>query len=571
MLVAAWLFRFYLVLQPGEIYLNHEAYSSVQRVIEFQDLLRAGYLFPHWAIDFRGGLGSPYFGYYQPGFFYVASVFAWLLPFPVWLAATLWTLALIGYGGVLALVRARFGTAGGVLAGTTLLVSPYVRTEAYWRGDCPELMGMMLLPPALHWLTSWLDGRRAAHWWGLSFAAAWSILAHPVAGLLSYGAFVVVIAYWVATGGDRRRAASALAALGVGVGLAAFYLAPVLLEWPLIEGGRLTMDASGFHGFPSHFVEVGELLGLRIRPGFVVRPGVGAAPLGLAAVALATVAWRRSRLPASPRRLVGALVVLTLGTTWLMHASSRVVWEAFPLLPFLQFPWRFLVVLTVALAALGGCLALGGRVVLMAGLALHGWTLWHVVPTPLLRDYLHPATARELATEFVAPDVADEWLPRGAARLRPPNVPTWPTCSGRCRVEGYERAAGVLRADVVAEQPSDVVLPHYFFPVGWSATFDRRAHRHRSHGRRASCASRCRRAERSSCASARRRPAAWARPSRRSRSSDWSSQRSWVPAVGGGGPCDGRRRARSSTRSAATVRRFASVGEDELLGRKSSS
>jgi len=200
---------------------------------------------------------------------------------------------------------------------------------------------------------------------------------------------------------------------------------------------------------------------------------VGAAPLGLAAVALATVAWRRSRLPASPRRLVGALVVLTLGTTWLMHASSRVVWEAFPLLPFLQFPWRFLVVLTVALAALGGCLALGGRVVLMAGLALHGWTLWHVVPTPLLRDYLHPATARELATEFVAPDVADEWLPRGAARLRPPNVPTWPTCSGRCRVDGYERATGVLRADVVAEQPSDVVLPHYFFPVGWSATFDR--------------------------------------------------------------------------------------------------
>ncbi len=469
-IVAWWLCRFLFSLGPGETFLNHEMYSPVHRTIEFLDLLRAGYLFPTWAVDFRGGLGSPYFGYYEPGFFYVTSAFAAVLPLPLALAAATYALVLVGYGGMAALVQPRFGAAAAALAGTTLLVSPYVRTDIYGRGDFPELMGMMLLPAALAATSAWLDRGRAASWYGLAVVAAALICAHPVTGLLGYGACTAVVGSAMVVGCDRRRAVAVFGALVAGVGLAAFYLAPIALEWNLVEGGRLTINSSDFR---LHFVDLSELLGFRVREGFVLlRPALGPVVLGLAGLGAVLSLWRWTALTTDGRRLVVSALVLVAGTAWLTNPSARPVWEAIPLLAFLQFPWRFLVVLTVALAAVAGCIPRGAPIVMLLGIVLHAATIGSFEPFARAQHLLHPASARGLTAEFVAPDVADEWLPRGAAALRPPHVPTAATCSEGCTVDDVSRDAGRLSARVRTDHPSEVVLPHYWFPVGWTATLD---------------------------------------------------------------------------------------------------
>ncbi len=469
-LVATWLCRFYFALAPGDVHLNHEMYSTVHRTIEFLDLLRSGYLFPHWAVDFRGGLGSPYFGYYEPGFFYLASAFAWTLPVPLALASALWVLSMLGYGGMLALVRPRFGTSAAVLAATALLAAPYVRTDLYVRGDQPEFTGMMLLPAGLACLTAWLDDGCVACWFGVAVLGAACICAHPVAGLLAYGAFAAIIGCWVLLRGDRRRAVVSLGALAGGIGLAGFYLGPVTLEWRLIEGARLTANSSDFR---LHFVGLLELLGVRTRSGFVLmQPALGAPALLLALVGVGSSAWQWPKLTWPQRRLVVAMGLLVAATAWLMHPTSVVVWDAVPLLPFLQFPWRFSIVLAVALATLAGCLPRRATIVLVAGLVLQAWAVWDFAPFPLAHGQLYPATARGLTAEFVAPDVADEWMPRGATAFRPPSVPVEPVTTGRCRVEELTRAGGRMRAHLVGPGPCEVVLPHYFFPVGWTATVD---------------------------------------------------------------------------------------------------
>lgn len=478
--VATWLCRPYFALAPGEMFLNHEMYSYVHRVIEFLDLLRAGYAFPQWAIDFRGGLGSPYFGYYQPGFFYAASALAAVLPTLTAIATTLWLLALAGYGGIFAFVRARFGTAAGVLAATTFLASPYLRTDLYVRGDLSEFTGMMLLPVAIHFLTAWLDGRGVACWWAFTASAAAIVCAHPVAGLLGYGTFVVTIACWTVLGGHRVRAGAAVGALVAAVGLAAFYLGPIALEWNLVEADQLTMKSSDFR---LHFADPLEMLGLRARSGFVLAQlSLGRGVLALAALGAAVSLGSWATLSASARRVVLTLLTLLAATAWLTNESSQPVWEAFPLLPFLQFPWRFFIVITIALAALSGCLVRGTTAALLAGVAFHAWNVGGLHTFPVKTGLLHPPTARGLVAEFVAPDVADEWLPRGAAHFRRDARPLAATCSGVCRVGELERAAGFLRAQVLTLGPSEVVLPHYFFPVGWHATLDGRPFR--SPGRR---------------------------------------------------------------------------------------
>ncbi len=468
-LVAAWVCRPYFALGPGEMPINHEKYDYVRRIVEFRDLLHAGYLFPTWAVDFRGGLGSPYFGYYQPGFFYLASALAFVLPVTATLATTLWILSILGYGGLFVLVRARFGALPGVLAGTVLLASPYVRTELYLRGDFSEFTGRMLLAPALHWLTSWLDLGRRRSWAGLAAGAAGLVCAHPVTGLLGYGALVVTTGCWLATGGDGRRAAAAIGALAAGVGLAAFYLAPVALEWNLVQGSRLTAVTSDV---TLDFVGLDELVGL--SPGPDSRPipvGLGAVVLGLAAFAVGSSIARWRDRGTGQRRLLLAVVVGGLGAAWLAHSSSEPLWKMLALLRFVQFPWRALLVVTVLLAVASGCVVEGARVVVPLGIAACLASTYGA-ETLAVRRWPYSDDPRALAREWVAPDVASEWLPRNARDLRGANVPTAPTCSGVCHVDAFERDTAGLRVRVTVAGDAELVLPHYYFPVGWRATLD---------------------------------------------------------------------------------------------------
>jgi hypothetical protein len=438
--------------------------------MEFSDLLHAGYLWPQWAVDFRLGLGSPYFGYYQPLFFYLASGFLAVLPLPTAIAASVWTVTFAGYAGMLALVRRRFGVPAGMLAGTTLLAARYVMTEVYFRGDLSELTGMMLLPAALHLMTTWLDEARPVAWYALAANAAALVCAHPVAGLFGYGALVVVVACWVAMGADRRRAGAALAALGAGVGLAGFYLVPVALEWHLVQGGRLT-----FNDAPLPFVELGALLGL-LPPRYVAIPvALGLPMLLLAGIAAVRGAWRWRTLDGPQRHLIVSMGVLGAGVVWLMHPASQFLWDALPFLRFVQFPARAMLVLTVVLACLVG--ALVGRSplgALLAGtlLALPLLGAGVLGLRPILHVFAHPDDARGLAATYVAPDGANEWLPRDADVLLAGRAPTAPACTGTCLVGEFERSAGRLHARVVAIGETQVTLPHYYFPVGWRATFD---------------------------------------------------------------------------------------------------
>jgi hypothetical protein len=463
--------RRYFGYGPGEMHVNHEGYSYVHRVMEFADLLHAGYLWPQWAVDFRLGLGSPYFGYYQPLFFYLASGFAAVLPLPTAMAASVWTVTFAGYAGMLALVRRRFGVRAGMLAGTALLAARYVLTEVYFRGDLSELTGMMLLPAALHWMTAWLDEARPAAWYALAANAAALLCAHPVAGLFGYGALVVVVACWVAMGADRRRAGAALAALGAGVGLAGFYLLPVALEWHLVQGGRLT-----FNEAPLPFVELGALIGLRPPSArYVAIPvALGVPMLLLASVAAVQGALRWRTLDVAQRRMIASMAVVAAAVVWLMHPASHVVWDALPILRFVQFPARALLVLSVVLASLvGALLARHPASALLAGALLGGPLLLlgtGFQPAPIM--FPHPDSARGLATTYIAPDGANEWLPRDAEFLGPGRAPRAPACTGTCLMADFSRTAGRLHVRIVAAGETEVTLPHYYFPVGWHATFD---------------------------------------------------------------------------------------------------
>ncbi len=466
--------RFFFGYPPGVFHVNHEGTNYVARVVEFHSLLAAGYPFPQWAVDFRGGLGSPYFGYYQPGFFYVASLFATVLPAVKAIGATLLVFSLLGYSGMFALVRQRFGMAAGVLAGTALLLSNYARVDVYWRGDFSEYCGMMMLPPLLYWLTSWLEDGRRGHWLAIALGCATLVLLHPAAALFGYGALALTALCYTVAARSWRRALWAGGALAGGAGVAAFYWLSVLLEWQLVQGDLAIAPP---YKYVRHFVEPQQLLGFAGRP-VLLRVDLGLVVSVLVAIATLLLALGHRRVTPPQWRLVAALWLLVAVCVFMMSPASEAVWTALPLLERVQFPWRLLLLLTVAAAALSGCTPLLARSLMCIGIAWLAY-VWLPVHPQQTTSYALPATPADVVKTFVCPDGMNEWLPRNAVPVDPIRDPSLaePRCEPNCRVAGFTRLPGRLLFHLNASGPATITLPHYYFPVGWTVAVDGHEHR----------------------------------------------------------------------------------------------
>jgi hypothetical protein len=464
--LASFVCRFFFLYAPDQMHRSADGLSYVSRLVEFLSLLRAGYAFPQWAVDFRQGLGSPYFGYYQPGFFYAASVFGAVLPPVRAIGATMWCFSVLGYAGMFRLVRERFGIAAGVLAGTALLLSSYSVLEIYYRGDFSEYAGMMTLPVLLHSLTGWLERGRASQWRALAIGSAALILLHCVAGLLGYGILALTTLCYTATSRDWRRALWVGAALLVGAGMAALYWMPLALEWNLVQGDRATKFV---YNYTMHFVDPRTLLSptgqsalLPVYLGRII-------PLSIT-MATVLLLVRRRVVTREQWCFVASMWVLIAVCMFMMSAASAPVWAVAPLIGRIQFPWRFMLVLTVATAALAGSMIAWQRTTLILGAAAL------FAATALLRPSIAtrsiPATAGDIAKKYFAPDAMDEWLPADAVVLKDDDVPRRPRCKPWCTVKSFVREPGHLRFDLAAGGETRVILPHYFFPVGWHATLD---------------------------------------------------------------------------------------------------
>jgi hypothetical protein len=274
---------------------------------------------------------------------------------------------------------------------------------------------MMTLAATLAALVGWLEDGGRGGWAALAAGGAAIVVIHPVAGLLGYALLGGTILLWGATTRAIERPLGAALALVAGFGLAAFYWLPLWIEWSYVSGSRATMG--GFR-VTKHFVPPLAFLGIGESSLHVpVAPGTTA--IAVAILATLAVAWRWRRLTPSGRRLAILLWLLVISSTVLMTDVSRVVWTSLPLVALIQFPWRLLMVQTIALAALAGCLPGAPRVMLVFAAVAVAWPLVGLSPL-WVQKFDHVETAAELEQLMIAPDAVAEWLPSTAQLVRPP-------------------------------------------------------------------------------------------------------------------------------------------------------
>ena len=480
------------------------------RAVQLDALFQEGILYSRWAPDLVYGYGYPLFNYYAPLAYYLVELFhllglslvgAFLMTFvAAFIGASLFTYSW---------VRGLFGEAAGLAAAALFVFSPYLMIDGFQRGALAELIGLALLPLILWAFRLAILDRRWFYALIATLTYAALILTHNISALIFSP---VLIAYAWMIGASQapagrgrwwaglRLALPALGLMALSLGLSAFYWLPAIVEQDLVQISQAFGPAH--FNYATNFLGLGDLLALP----FVVDPklvqqdvplAVSWIAILLAVLGLATLGRYRTE-PEKLGHILFAALVVVFGL-FMALPLSLFIWDRLPLLPFVQFPWRFLGLVSLFLALLAGVgldsllalewpvgwgrrlrLALPALVIGLAALYMLPWGYTDTVVPP-------PATitgAADFARQSGALGTtsAGEYLPLAVAEVPAAERPGFPEDGARLAQETLPEGAHLLSAEyrpLAYEVTLDSPVPftatfNTFFFEGWRGTIDGR-------------------------------------------------------------------------------------------------
>lgn len=336
---------------------THDGHLHYHRVVAMLHAWRDGLYFSRWIPDLAFGYGYPFFLYREPLPLYL-TLWPHLLGLSLPAAINLFYITCIVAGGWFTYlwVRDIFGSRAAVVSAVAYMAAPYQLLDALVRGNQVESMALALFPLIL-WTGRRFVVRGQARWFltaTLSLAAL--ALTHNISLLLFTPALALYLLFagWLKQQAWRTLIWRAALVLAVGLGMTAFYTAPAVLE---IDEVTLTLSTSNRNNdFRFNFSSLQEILSpvapedpSLINPPLPIR--LGWAPLALAAAGLLSLAWNRRREQRLHVTFMTAGAVLYL---FFALPISRPLWEALPLIEFVQFPWRFVGRAALPVAVLAG-------------------------------------------------------------------------------------------------------------------------------------------------------------------------------------------------------------------------
>ncbi len=360
----------------------------LQRLQQLVAALQDGHFPVRWMPDAAYGYGYPFFNYYAPLSIYVAALFRFLgAPYTDAIQIAQLTAFLLAAWASWELARRWLHDDwAALLASAAYTLAPFHLLNVYVRGDSlAEFWAMAFFPLLLLTADRLLapgDGEpdgplppaaRGARVVQLALAYAGLILSHNISALI-FSPFLLLYVLLYAWRAPRRKLLPAAGALLLGLLLAAWFWVPALGETALAQTAPLT---AGYFHYSNHFrsaglVQASLLFDWEVAGQAAFRMGLVQALLILAG--LISLFWRRRRPAAAGRRPEPLLFVAAtlLVATLMITPLSRWLWDHLPLLPYTQFPWRFLSVQALAGAIVSGGLALlpGRRLWAIGGMAL---------------------------------------------------------------------------------------------------------------------------------------------------------------------------------------------------------
>jgi hypothetical protein len=332
-----------------------ESIEQLMRLIELDRGIREGLLYPRWFGDFAGGFGYPYFVFYAPLIYYVSEVFYLLGLGAVTSLKCMMVLGVILSGmGMYALARCFWGEKGALVSAIAYVFVPYRMVNLYIRGDFAEAFAMALLPWVLYFCYELVTKGRWGHLIGFVLSYGALILTHNCTALLFSGFLVLFLIFVSLRNKHRTGFFKGVLAMTWAMGLSAVFWVPALWEKAWVHIHLIYSDrALDFH---NNFLQLFQLF----QPTWSLEGGVGGRNLpfqiGWPHVLLALFSCLLlfgAEVKQVTRTLFFLLFCNLLAVFFTMEASLF-LWETLPLMRYIQFPWRFLTVLSLFISLIAG-------------------------------------------------------------------------------------------------------------------------------------------------------------------------------------------------------------------------
>lgn len=322
---------------------------------EAQNSWRHGIPYPHWTMSPNFGAGEPRFIFYPPLTWMLGAALGLILPWTL-VPIALTFLLLAGTGlATRMLAREMLADGPATLAGCAALFSGYALFTAYERTAFGELTGGFWIPLLLLFVLR--ERNPSGSLFKRAFDGSTAPLALVVAGAWLSNAPVGVMGCYLLAAVALTAAllckswaplARAFAGAALGLVLAAVYLLPAVWEQRWADLRQAT-DYSLFR------IENSWLFARHADPWLDFHDTVLHTASIIAVVMIAVtlggalVGWLRGRLPGQRRWWI-PLALIPVAVLFLQLPISLPLWNALPKLRFLQFPWRWLVVLEAPMA-----------------------------------------------------------------------------------------------------------------------------------------------------------------------------------------------------------------------------
>ncbi len=341
-----------LVVAP---YFVHDDDIQTIRIYEMNQCMVDGQIPCRWVPDLGGGYGYPEFNYYAPLPYYVGEGF-YALSHNILTAAKLTFAAgfMLAFFSAYLAASALWGRLGGSLSAIFFMFAPYHAENLYGRGAMDELWAMAAIPLAF-WALLRL-GSRPTRWNSLLLGAAVAVvvLCHNLSAVLVVALLGVFAVVRLALTRQATYLKHLVAAGLWAFAFSAFYVVPVLLESQYVHLETLTTHESSYD---EHFADLHALM--REIPWWLGNPTtnakylVGSVHVFAWALSLcaAFLVWRRHP---QVRSIVFTFSAIMIACIYMIHPASQWVWDHGGPLAYLQFPWRFLTLVSFGTSILAG-------------------------------------------------------------------------------------------------------------------------------------------------------------------------------------------------------------------------
>lgn len=390
---------------------GHDLEFHLYSWLEVLGQWKQGIFYPRWASLAHFAYGEPRFVFYPPASWTLGAGLSAIFPWTVASEIYIWIALVAAGASMFVLARRWLDRSDAVFAAVLYAANPYHLVIVYWRSAFAELLASCLLPLLLLFVLKAGDGdkdagRRVVLPLALVLGAAWLTNA-PAAVMIHYSmALLLVFFAW------RQRSPRLLfigaAAVALGACLSAFYLLPAIYEQRWINiaesvsaGSRPADNFLFIHTTDADHDAFNRII-------------TWVALLEMALILAA--AWVGRQWREANRNHWNALLLWAAACSLLMFSPSAVLWEVLPKMQFMQFPWRWLLCLSLIFTLLvsAGMRRSWRRGAVCGILILAIVMAWHRIQPPWWDNNADLREMQDNIADQVGYEGTDEYTPVGA-------------------------------------------------------------------------------------------------------------------------------------------------------------